>query len=133
VSTAIPDSVRDLLDKPIVATLSTLMPDGSPQATPVWFSYDGSKIRVNSAKGRAKDQNMRHDPRVAIAIVDPENPYRYLEIRGRVESVSESEGDTHIDSLAKRYMNVETYPYRAPGEVRVVYTIVPERTTSMAR
>ena len=132
-SIEVPEGVRDLLEKPIVATLSTVMPDGSPQATPVWFSRDGDKIKVNSAKGRVKDKNMRRDPRVALSIMDPENPYRYLEIRGRVETISESDGDPHIDSLAKRYMGQDTYPYRQPGEVRVVYTIAPESTTSMAR
>jgi PPOX class probable F420-dependent enzyme len=132
-SITIPAGVRDLLDKPIVVTLATLMPDGSPQSTPVWFNYDRDRIKVNSAKGRMKDKNMRRDPRVALTIVDPENPYRYLEIRGRVENISEAEGHEHIDFLAKRYLNEDTYPFRQPGEVRVVYTIAPESITSMAR
>ncbi len=127
----IPEAVKDLLDKPIVASLSTLMPDGSPQVTPVWFDYDGSNIRINSAKGRVKDKNMRRDPRVAIVIAEPTNPYRYLEIRGRVETIDESGADTHIDSLAKRYMDLDSYPFRTPEEVRVTYVIAPERTTHM--
>ena len=129
-SNVIPEGMLELLEAPNVATLSTLMPDGSPQVTPVWFDYDGSRVRINSAKGRVKDKNMRRDPRVAIAFVDPKNPYHYLEIRGRVEEIDETGADAHIDSLAKRYLDKDTYPYRTPEEVRVTYTIVPERTTS---
>lgn len=132
-SSIIPEEMKDLLDKPIVASLSTVMPDGSPQVTPVWFDYDGSRIRINSAKGRVKDKNMRRDPRVAIAITEPTNPYRYLEVRGHVEKIDEGEADAHIDSLAKRYMDLDTYPFRTPEEVRVTYVIVPERTTHMNR
>jgi len=132
-SSVIPDEMKDLLDKPIVASLSTVMPDGSPQVTPVWFDYDGNNIRINSAKGRAKDKNMRRDPRVAIAVAEPTNPYRYLEVRGRVETIDETAADEHIDSLAKRYMGVDAYPYRTPEEIRVIYVIVPERTTHMNR
>ncbi len=132
-SGVIPEEMKDLLEQPIVASLSTVMPDGSPQVTPVWFDYDGSRIRINSAKGRVKDKNMRRDPRIAIVIADPKNPYRYLEVRGRVEKIDEANANTHIDSLAKRYMDVDTYPYRAPEEVRVTYTVVPERTTHMNR
>ena len=132
-SSVIPEEVKDLLDKPIVASLSTVMPDGSPQVTPVWFDYDGSRIRINSAKGRVKDKNMRRDPRVAIVIAEPTNPYRYLEVRGRVEEIDEVQANAHIDSLAKRYMDLDAYPYRTPEEIRVTYTIVPERTTHMNR
>ncbi len=132
-SSVIPEEMKDLLDKPIVASLSTVMPDGSPQVTPVWFDYDGSNIRINSAKGRVKDKNMRRDPRVAIVMTEPTNPYRYLEVRGHVETIDESAADAHIDSLAKRYMDLDAYPFRTPEEVRVTYTIVPERTTHMNR
>ena len=83
-SQAIPDKYRDLFTKRAFASLGTLMPDGSPQVTPVWCDSDGEHVIVNSAKGRQKDKNIRRDPRVALAVIDPDNPYRYLEIRGRV-------------------------------------------------
>jgi PPOX class probable F420-dependent enzyme len=99
--------------------------------TPVWFDTQGEKIRINSAKGRVKDRNMRRDPRVALAIIDPSNPYRYLQIRGRVEHITEDGADPHIDRLAKKYMGADTYPFRQSGEVRVIYVIRSERVTTM--
>lgn len=128
---AIPDKYRDLLDSPNFATLATVMPDGSPQVTPVWFDYDGKQIVINTAKGRVKDRNMRRDPRVAVTIMDPKNPYRYLEVRGKVTEVTENGADAHIDRQAKRYLNKDKYPFRQPGEVRVLFKITPERTSSM--
>jgi PPOX class probable F420-dependent enzyme len=107
------------------------MPDGAPQVTPVWFDYDGRHIIINTAKGRVKDRNMRANPRVALSIMDPTNPYRYLEIRGKVAEVTEQGADAHIDKQAKKYLNVDKYPYRQPGEVRVLFKIAPERTSSM--
>jgi len=128
---AIPDKFKDLLEKPAFANLATIMPDGAPQVTPVWFDYDGRHIIINTAKGRVKDRNMRANPRVALSIMDPTNPYRYLEIRGKVAEVTEQGADTHIDKQAKKYLNVDKYPYRQPGEVRVLFKIAPERTSSM--
>ena len=127
----IPDNFRDLLQKKAFAHLATLMQDGSPQVTPVWFDYDGSSIRINTAKGRVKDKNMRRNGRVALAIQDPDDPYRYLAVRGRVEEVTEAGADVHIDSLAKKYLGQDRYPYRQPGEVRVTYRIRPERVSTM--
>jgi PPOX class probable F420-dependent enzyme len=127
----IPDAFLDLFHKKSFAHLATLMPDGRPQVTPVWCDFDGTHVLINSAKGRRKDKNMRRDSRVALSIQDPENPYRYLEVRGRVVSVSEEGADAHIDRLAKRYMGVERYPHRKPGEVRVIYRILPEVTSTM--
>ena len=101
------------------------MPDGSPQVTPVWVDLDGDLVVVNTAKGRQKDKNMRRDPRVAIAIIDPENPYRYVEIRGRVAEIVEQGADAHIDKMAKKYLGKDTYPRRSVGEVRVIYKIDP--------
>jgi PPOX class probable F420-dependent enzyme len=124
---------EDLLshDRKALANLGTVMPDGSPQVTPVWFDYDGKVIGVNSAKGRVKDHNMRRNPNVALSIVDPENPYRYLALRGRVVEITEAGADEHIDRLAKKYLGQERYPYRRQGEVRVTYRIVPERANAM--
>ncbi|MCI0352887.1 MAG: PPOX class F420-dependent oxidoreductase [Acidobacteriales bacterium] len=128
---AIPEKYRDLFSKPAFANLATIMPNGSPQVTPVWLDYDGKHLIVNSAKGRQKDRNMRREPRVSVAIMDPQNPYRYLEVRGRVAEITEKGADEHIDKMAKKYLGKDKYPGRAPGEVRVMYKIVPESMTSM--
>lgn len=128
---AIPEKYKDLVDKPTFANLATVMPDGSPQVTPVWWDYDGRHILINTAKGRVKDRNMRANPRVALSIMDPANPYRYFEIRGKVAEVTEQGADAHIDKQAKKYLNVDKYPYRQPNEVRVLFKIVPERGSSM--
>ena len=123
----VPDEYGDLLKKPAFAHLATLMKDGSPQVTPVWCDYDGTHVRVNSAKERLKDKNMRRDKRVALSIQDPDNPYRYMAIRGTVEQITQDGADAHIDALAKKYLGKERYPFRAPGEVRVIYRIRPDR------
>ena len=130
-SQAIPENYLDLLEKPAFGNLGTLMKDGSPQVTPVWVDYDGKHVRVNSAKGRVKDKNMRRDPHVSIAIQDPANPYRYLEIRGKVVEITESGADDHINKLSQKYLGKPVYPYRQPGEVRVTYKIEPEKVHSM--
>jgi hypothetical protein len=130
-SDAIPDKYLDLFEKRALANLATLMPDGRPQVTPVWCDYDGQHVIINSAKGRQKDRNLRREPRVALSILDPDNPYRYLEVRGRVVEITEEGADAHIDRMAKKYLGRDKYPYRQPGEVRVLYKIQPEHTTSM--
>jgi PPOX class probable F420-dependent enzyme len=128
---AIPDQYKDLLEKKAFAHLGTLMKDGSPQVTPVWFDHDGTHIRVNTAKGRWKDKNMRNRPQVALSILDPDNPYRYMQIRGKVVDVTENGADAHIDSLAKKYLGQDKYPFRQPGEQRVIYKVSVERVTTM--
>ena len=95
------------------------------------MDIEGDHVIFNSAKGRQKDKNVRRDPRVALAIIDPENPYRYLEIRGRVVEITEQGADAHINKMAKKYLGVDKYPYGQPGEVRVLYKIQPEHTTTM--
>lgn len=122
---------QDLFQKKAFANLATLMPDGRPQVTPVWCDYDGQYVIVNSARGRQKDRNMRRDPRVALAVVDPDNPYRYIEIRGQVAEITEQGAEEHIDRMAKKYLGLDKYPNRAPGEVRVLYKIRPEGFSSM--
>jgi len=131
-ATTFPPQFRDLLEtKKAFAHLATLMPDGSPQVTPVWFDFDGTDLRINSAKGRVKDLNMRRDGRIAVAILDPDNPYRHLAVRGRVEEITERGADAHIDALTKKYLGQDRYPYRQAGEVRVIYRIRPERVSTM--
>ena len=128
---AIPEKYRDLFSKRSFASLATLMPDGGPQVTPVWCDLEGDHVIVNTAKGRQKDKNIRRDPRVALAVIDPDNPYRYLEIRGRVVEITEHGADAHIDKMAKKYLGADKYPYRQPNEVRVLLKIQPEHTTMM--
>jgi PPOX class probable F420-dependent enzyme len=130
-STQLPDTYKDLFEKQAFANLATLMPDGSPQVTPVWCDFDGKNVIVNSAKGRQKDKNLRRDARVALAISDPQNPYRYLEVRGKVVDITENGADAHIDKMAKKYLGKDTYPFRQPGEVRVIYKIAPEHFSKM--
>jgi PPOX class probable F420-dependent enzyme len=127
----IPEKFLDLFGKRAFANLATLMPDGKPQVTPVWCDLEDGHVRINSARGRQKDRNMRRDSRVAMAIQDPDNPYRYLEIRGHVVDITEEGADKHIDSLAKKYLGVDKYPNRQPGEVRVIYKVVPDRVLTM--
>ena len=130
-SQVIPDKYKDLFSKKAFAVLGTVMPDGSPQVTPVWVDYDGEYVIVNSARGRRKDKNMQRNSAVALALVDPDNPYRYLEVRGRVSEITEDGADQHIDKMAKKYLGVDRYPGRQPGEVRVMYKIKPEHTSQM--
>ena len=122
----IPAKYLDLLqEKTAFAHLATIMPDGTPQVTPVWFDYTNGKIRVNSAKGRVKTRNMTEGAPVALSIPDPENAYRYIQIRGRVEHVTEKGADAHIDSLAKKYLGKDKYPWAQPGQVRITFEIEP--------
>ena len=129
VDKVIPDSHLDLFQKKAFAHLATLMPSGEPQVTPVWVDYDGQYVVINTAEGRQKDKNLQRDGRVALSIADPDNPYRYLEIRGRVAGRTLEGADRHIDAMAKKYLGQDKYPYRQPGEVRVLYKVEPERTS----
>jgi PPOX class probable F420-dependent enzyme len=128
---AIPEPFKDLFQKKAFASLATVNADGTPQVTPVWVDYDGTHIRFNTAKGRVKERNLRRNPAVAVAVIDPENPYRYLQVKGRIAEVTETGADQHIDALAKKYMGVDKYPYRRPDEVRVTFKIAPERVQTM--
>jgi len=127
----IPEKFLDLFEKKAFASLATLMPDGQPQVTPVWIDLDGKFVRFNSALGRQKDRNVRRDPRIAMSIIDPDNPYRYLEIRGRVVEITQDGADAHINRLAKKYLGADVYPYRQPGEVRVIYKVEPQKLHAM--
>jgi PPOX class probable F420-dependent enzyme len=128
----IPAEYLDLFRKRTFAHLATLMPDGTPHVTPVWVDYDGRFILVNSAAGRQKDLNMEKRRHVAIEIADPDNPNRYLHVRGPVVEISEVGADEHLDRLARRYLGMERYPpsWRFPGEVRRIYKIAPTRVST---
>jgi len=122
----IPEKYGDLFNKRAFASLATLMPSGYAQVTPVWCDIDNGNVIFNSARGRLKDKNVRRDPRVTLTLIDPDNPYRYLEVRGRVVEITEKGADQHINKLAKKYLGVDKYPYAQPGEVRVMYRVKPE-------
>ena len=129
----IPEAFLDLFRKPILAHLATLMPDGSPQVTPVWIDYDGEHILVNTWPDRAKGRNMLARPQVALDIVDPDDPFRYLAVRGRVVDETEEGAAEHIDTLARRYMGLERYPRHDPNRPRRLYRIAPERVVAQSR
>lgn len=124
---SIPATFHDLFSRRSFGNLATLMPDGSPQVTPVWCDYDGTFVLLNTARGRQKDKNIRRDSRIALSIPDPDNPYRYLEVRGRVVEITEKGADAHINKLAKKYLDKDIYPYRQPGEVRLLLRVQPDR------
>ena len=129
---AIPPEYLDLVQqKKAFANLATIMPDGTPQVTPVWFDYANGVIRVNSAKGRTKTRNMKEGAAVALSIMDPDNPYRYLQVRGKVTRVTEQDANAHIDSLAKKYIDKDKYPWSRPGETRVTFEIAPDAVQVM--
>jgi PPOX class probable F420-dependent enzyme len=129
---AIPEQYLDLLTgKKAFAHLATLMKDGTPQVTPVWFDYTDGMISVNTARGRVKDRNLKVGSPVALSIADPDNPYRYVQIRGKVVKETEQGADAHIDSLAKKYMGVDSYPYRNAAEKRVIYIVEPTSAQGM--
>ena len=125
----IPAGFQDIFHKPAFAALATVDADGTPQVTPVWIDYDGAHVLVNSAEGRKKDRNLREQPRVALSIQDPENPYRYLGIQGTVVEITEEGAEAHIHELADKYWG---RPFSLPeGEVRVIYKIRPDRVWTM--
>jgi len=123
--TEIPGIFMDLLlEKKPLAHLATVMPDGSPQNTPVWFDYADGKIRVNSALGRVKVRNMKEGSKVALSISDPDNPDRYVQLRGTVTRVRQDDvAAAHIDQLAYKYLGLEKNPYAQAGQVRVMFEI----------
>jgi PPOX class probable F420-dependent enzyme len=127
----IPDAYADIFKKTAFAHLATLMPNGQPQVTPVWIDYDGRHILFNTAEGRQKDKNLQRDKRVSLSLTDPDNPYRYLEVRGQVVERTKSGADQHIDKMAKKYLGKDKYPFRQAGEVRVIYKIDPQHVTKM--
>jgi len=127
----IPDTFKNIFQKKAFVHLATRMSDGSPQSSPVWVDTEGEHIVVNSAKGRLKDRNIRSDPRVALSVTDPDNPYRALMVRGKVVKITEDGAEGHIDKMAQKYLGQDEYPYRTPGEIRVLYYIEPTKVATM--
>lgn len=128
---AFPEKYLDLFQKKSFGAFTTLMPDGSPQTTPVWVDLKDGDIWVNSALGRQKDKNVRRDARVAVTIIDADNPYRYVEVRGKVKEITQTGADAHIDAMAKKYLGQDKYPFRQPSEERVIYKIAIGKAVPM--
>src|SRR5258707_1064909 len=126
----IPDKEMSILKSSSMAHVATIGPDHEPQSNPVWFDWDGQHVRISQTKTRQKYRNIQRDPHVALSITDPQNPYHYLEIRGTVVRVEEDSQKKFIDSLAKKYLGKEHYPWSQPGEERVILYVQPEHTTS---
>ena len=127
----IPDTHADLLESKALADVATIGPNGEPQVNPVWFGWDGKYLKFSQTTTRQKTKNVKRDPRVALSIVDPENPFRYLEIRGKVVKVEPDPDKAFIDEMANKYLGVEKYPWNQPGEERIVMVVEPKRTTTM--
>jgi PPOX class probable F420-dependent enzyme len=121
----VPSEYMDLFGKRAFAHLATMMPDGKPQVTPVWVDYDGEYILINSAQGRQKVRNVKKDPNVSMAIMDPDNVFRYLGIRGKVVEITRSGAPEHIDKLARKYTDADGYKGWKPGMVRLILKIEP--------
>ncbi|HSF28539.1 MAG TPA: PPOX class F420-dependent oxidoreductase [Nitrosopumilaceae archaeon] len=131
ISREIDESVLSLLTGKNFAFVATLMKDGSPQITPTWIDFDGKAILINTAEGRVKQKNLSRDPRIAISIVDHNNPYNMVTIRGKVMEQTSEGADEHIDKLTKRYLGFDNYPYRSPTEKRIIIKILPENVFHM--
>ena len=125
----IPESHSDLIgdESTAYAYLATIMQDGTPQLTPVWFNTDGEYILINSAKGRVKDKNMRSRPQIALVIHDPKNPYRYIQVRGKIAEISGEGARQHINDLALKYTGKAGFTLKDPNEVRLIYKLLPEK------
>jgi PPOX class probable F420-dependent enzyme len=115
----------ELLNEPQIANVATVMADGTPQVTPVWIDTDGEHVLFNTAKGRVKHRNLERNPKVAISVVDKNDPYRLVVLRGTAEFVDEG-ADAHIDKLAKKYLGADSYPWRKEDEQRVIVKVTPE-------
>ena len=125
----IPDQLLDYFEKRAFAHLATLMPDGSPQVTPVWVDYDGEYVLVNTALRRQKDRNMRRSSQVALAISDPDDPYRFMQIRGTVVEITLEGAEAHIDKMQKKYHGIDVYPNHNPAWPRVIFKIRPDHVS----
>jgi PPOX class probable F420-dependent enzyme len=126
-SDVLSNKARDLIGQKVLATLATIAKDGSPQATPLWIEVEGDDLVVNTAQGRAKAHNLERDGRVAVTVIDPQDPYNVVAVRGSVADITTDGADAHIDALAKKYLGVDEYPMRRPGEVRIKVRIRTDR------
>ena len=127
----IPENFRDILDGKGFAHWATIGPDGEPHSSPVWFDFDGEQILISQTTTRQKLRNVKRDPHVAVSILDPENPYRYIELRGEVVEIAEDKDNAFINKMAKKYIGKDVYPWHQPGDRRVVVRIQPKHSSSM--
>lgn len=127
----VPEGYEDLLYSTALIHVATTGPNGEPQNNPVWFDWDGEHVKFSQTKTRQKYRNVNRDPRIALSLVDPENPYRYLEIRGEVVRIEEDPNLDFINSMAKKYLGMDKYPNHQPGDERVVLYVKPHHTTQM--
>jgi len=116
-----------LIEEPVIGNLATVGKGAYPHVTPVWIDHDGKNLLFNTARGRLKTADVERDPKVAVSIVDPKDPYRVVAFRGTVEEITTDGADEHIDRLAKKYLGKDTYPFRRPDEVRVTVKVRPDR------
>jgi PPOX class probable F420-dependent enzyme len=123
----ISEPVSNIIKQRNFAFLATLSKDGSPQVTPTWIDIDDTTILVNTAEGRIKQKNVSRDPRVSISLVDEENPYSMVTIKGRVIEQTNDGADEHIDKLAKKYLNIDKYPGHSSSIKRIILKIKPEK------
>ena len=125
-TTQLTNKAKALVNRPVLANIATVAAEGRPQLTPVWIDLDGDDLVFNTAKGRAKAANLTKNPQVAVSVVDPDDPFNVVVVRGTVEPTEEG-ADAHIDSLAKKYMGLDTYPMRRPGEIRIKYVVKADK------
>ena len=130
-TSVIPADKLDLLESKALADVATIGPHGEPQVNPVWFGWDGTYVKFSQTTGRQKYRNLKRDNRIALSIVDPENPFRYLEIRGTVVRIDPDPDKAFIDEMANKYMGVEKYPWNQPGDERVIVVVEPQHVTGM--
>ncbi len=121
------EKARTLIGRPVLATLATINPDGSPQATPLWIDLDGDDVRFNTARHRKKARNLSRDGHVAVTVIDPDDPYNVVAFEGTVVDVTTDGADDHIDALAHKYLGVDSYPNRKEGEVRITVRVRTDR------
>jgi PPOX class probable F420-dependent enzyme len=123
----IPEEYRDLLVRPVVVSLGVTLPNGRLQVLPIWCDYDGGRVRINTATTTARYQAWQTQPQATVLAVDPDDPFRYLEIRGRVVAIETAGADAHIDALSRKYLGVDTFPWHNPSVTRAICSIQPER------
>lgn len=127
----IPTEYKDLLDKKSFGHVATIGPKGEPQSSPVWIDFDGQYVKFSNLKSRQKFKNLERDPRVSISLIDPDDPYRYIEIRGIAEKIEDDEGNAFINEMAKKYIDRDIYPWHKEGDERVVIFVKPLANSSM--
>ncbi|MEU5847316.1 PPOX class F420-dependent oxidoreductase [Saccharopolyspora shandongensis] len=126
---AIPQDREEILNKRAFGHVATIGPHGEPQSSPVWIDWDGRYLKFSQTKTRQKYRNLNREPRIAISVHDPDQPYRYVEVRGKVAKIEDDRDRAFINKMAKKYLDEDEYPWPQPGEERVVVYVEPEHST----